>query len=93
MRCPDVSWLPQDRLSEALAVGPLERAPSLVVEVLSPGNHAAQVAHKIRAYLETGVHEVVTVDLHGKVAFHREDGPHPESALGVKFDLPAEFFA
>lgn len=92
VRCPDVAWLPEDRLSEALNVGPLESAPPLVVEVLSPGNYQAQIAHKIRAYLETGVQEVVVVGLLGEVTFHRRDGQHAESAMSVKFTLPTPLF-
>lgn len=30
--------------------------------------------------------------LDGQMAFHREDGTHPASALGVKLELPAALF-
>lgn len=88
VRCPDVSWLPKDRLSEVMDVGPLESAPPLVVEVLSPSSYPAQIAHKTRAYLETGVREVIVVAMDGTITFHRRDGQHTESAIGVKFELP-----
>ena len=93
VRCPDIAWLPSDRLPEVLNVGPLENAPPLIVEVLSPGNRKQEMAHKIRGYLDGGVQEVAVVALDGTVAFYREDGPHPESALGVRLALPAHLFA
>ncbi|MFP5406063.1 MAG: hypothetical protein ACLGHY_06890 [Gammaproteobacteria bacterium] len=39
------------------------------------------------------VHEVIVVGIDGKAVFHRADGTHAESALGVHLDLPREFFA
>lgn len=67
--------------------------PPLVVEVLSPANRKAEIANKIAAYLQSGAEEVIVVGLNGKVSFHREDGPHTESTMGVTLTLPAELFS
>ena len=92
IRRPDVAWLPEDRAAEALATGPMASVPPLVVEVLSPGNRKGEMAHKIRGYLQSGAQEVIVVALDGSVTFHRNDGAHPESAMGLSLALPAELF-
>lgn len=89
VRVPDVAWMPPRRWSgTADGSDVLVEAPDLVVEVLSPGNRKAEVAHKVRAYLASGVREVVVVAVDGTIAFHRQDGVHADSALGVKLELP-----
>lgn len=93
IRCPDVVWLPDDRVGEVVTDQPLAKIPPLVVEVLSPRNRKHEMAHKIGGYLDSGAQEVIVIGLDGKVTFHRADGPHLESAMGVRLDLPAELFA
>jgi Uma2 family endonuclease len=92
VRVPDVVWMPTPRWSIVLTGSGLLEAPELVVEVLSPGNRPGEVAHKVRAYLDAGIAEVIVVALDGTVNFHHADGPHPASTLGVVLDLPAELF-
>ncbi len=72
--------------------GPLETAPPLVVEVLSPGNRVAEISYKVRAYLEFGVEEAIVVKRDGKIVYHRQDGQHSRSDLKVQLNLPAELF-
>jgi Uma2 family endonuclease len=92
VRVPGVVWMPGPRWAMVLTGSGLVEVPELVVEVLSPGNRKAEVAHKVKAYLDSGIGEVIVVALDGTVTFHRADGPHTASALGLVLDLPAEFF-
>lgn len=71
----------------------LVESPDLVVEVLSPGNRGTEVAHKVQAYLDSGVREVLVVGLDGAVRWHRADGAHAQSTSGLVITLPAELFA
>jgi Uma2 family endonuclease len=92
VRVPDVVWMPTPRWAVVLTGSGLLEAPELVVEVLSPGNRRGEVAHKVRAYLDAGITEVIVVALDGTLSFHHADGQHAASALGVVLDLPAELF-
>lgn len=89
VRVPDVSWTPAPA---GIANATLLERPDLVVEVLSPGNRRTEIAHKVRAYLAGGVREVIVVALDGTIRYHRADGAHAESALGVRLELPSELF-
>lgn len=80
-------------MAEISVDGPMTTVPPLVVEVLSPRNRKREMAAKVAAYLESGAQEVIVVGLDGKVRFYRNDGAHPESAMGVRLELPAELFA
>lgn len=94
IRVPDAAWLPTARIPETYRLeGPLESSPPLVVEVLSPSNSRALMAFKIEAYLESGVQEVVVIDLHGQVIYHHADGTSAQSVLGLSLAPPPEMFA
>ena len=93
VRKPDVAWMPGDRWAQVMQENDLLQAPDLVVEVLSPGNRRAEIAHKVRAYLASGITEVIVVALDGGIAFHRADGVHAQSAFSVKLDLPGALFS
>jgi Uma2 family endonuclease len=54
---PDTAFIRTERLPEDLA-RPFEGAPDLAVEVISPGNDAAEMLAKVRDYLEHGSEEV-----------------------------------
>ena len=92
VRVPDVTWMPTPRWAVVRTENDLLQAPDLVVEVLSPGNRRAEMAHKLQAYLASGIGEVIVVALDGGIRFHRADGVHAESAFGVVLDLPADLF-
>jgi Uma2 family endonuclease len=92
VRVPDVVWMPAPRWAAILTGSGLLEAPELVVEVLSPGNRPGEVAHKVKAYLDAGIAEVIVVALDGTITFHHADGQHTASALGVLLDLPGELF-
>ncbi len=92
IRVPDVVWMPPAKWQPVIEGRDLLEAPDLVVEVLSPGNRKTEIAHKVRAYLASGVREAIVVALDGTIRHHRADGVHAESAFGVRLDLPAELF-
>jgi Uma2 family endonuclease len=55
VRKPDVAFVTQDHLARIDAESwPVNGAPALAVEVISPGNAAQDVAAKIRQYLLSG---------------------------------------
>ena len=93
VRVPDVVWMPTARWAVVKTENDLLQAPDLVVEVLSPGNRRAEMAHKLAAYLASGIGEVIVVALDGTLSFHRADGVHAQSAFGVVLDLPVDLFS
>lgn len=92
IRVPDVVWMPQERW-QTVSPTDLLRDPDLVVEVLSPGNRPSEIAHKVQAYLASGIREVLIIDLKGHVTFHRVDGQHDTSTFALQVSLPAHLFA
>lgn len=84
VRVPNLVWIPQDRVQEAVAKDPMRLVPPLVVEVVSEADRWPVVAHKVRAYLETGVREVAVVQLDGSISYFRSDGVHSESVFGLR---------
>jgi Uma2 family endonuclease len=92
VRVPDVAWLPAARWHEAIGDRPLQNIPPLVLEVLSPRNHRAEVAHKVKAYLAAGATEVIVIDGRGNVSHLHANGDHTASVMGVSLRPPAEMF-
>lgn len=62
VRAPDVAFVARGRLPEPDPVGFPTLAPDLVVEVLSPGDRAAEVLAKVRDWLAAGTRLVWVVD-------------------------------
>jgi len=60
VRAPDVSFIRIERTLNLDLERRFEGAPDLAVEVISPSETAAEIAHKVRQYLHAGV-EVVWV--------------------------------
>lgn len=75
VRVPDVAFVRSERLpSEATRDGFPRLAPDLVVEVVSPGDSAAEVLDKVEMYLKAGVRLVWVVDPRARtVAVHTPD--------------------
>ncbi len=92
VRVPDVVWMPKEKWGLVHSSQDLLQAPDFVVEVLSPGNRQTEINHKIQAYLESGIQEVLVVGLTGTMAFHRQDGIHPTSNLPLTLTLPPHLF-
>ncbi len=75
VREPDVSFLTTERLKDQDLDAFLEGAPDLAVEVLSPGNTAAEMRAKMDDYFGAGCRVVWIVDpLRKSVTVHRPDG-------------------
>lgn len=56
---PDVSFIPRDRLpADGPQEGYADIIPGLVVEVVSPGNSAAELRRRTRDYVDAGVEQV-----------------------------------
>ncbi|MFV1965770.1 MAG: Uma2 family endonuclease, partial [Pirellulaceae bacterium] len=74
VREPDVSFLCEERLKQQDLDAFLEGAPDLAVEVLSPGNTAAEMRGKMADYFGAGCRVVWIVDpLRRSVTIHRLD--------------------
>jgi Uma2 family endonuclease len=77
VREPDVSFLCNERLKQQDLDAFLVGAPDLAVEVLSPGNTAAEMRGKMTDYFDAGCRVVWIVDpLRRSVTIHRPDA-HP----------------
>jgi Uma2 family endonuclease len=93
IRVPDVVWMPEEKWDVVMTADGLLHAPDLVVEVLSPGNRETEINHKIHAYLDSGVQEVIIVGLTGTIEYIRQDGVHPTSIFNLTLSLPAQLFS
>jgi Uma2 family endonuclease len=77
VREPDVSFLCSERLKQQDLDAFLEGAPDLAVEVLSPGNTAAEMRDKMADYFRAGCRVVWIIDPQRRsVTIHRP-GTHP----------------
>lgn len=54
VRCPDIGFITLERAPGPLASGYVPFAPDLAVEVISPGNEAAEIHNKVLDYLRYG---------------------------------------
>ena len=76
-RLPDVSFVSHARLDRPDLHGMLyDGAPDLAVEVVSPGNSAAEIAQKVREYLAAGGQAVWVLDYTTRtLTVHTDDAP------------------
>ncbi len=66
-RMPDVSFVSNARLAQPDLAGKLYNgAPDLAVEILSDSNTLAEIAQKIREYLDAGGRAVCVIDIDGR---------------------------
>jgi Uma2 family endonuclease len=90
VRCPDVAFVAAARLPGGVRGGPLELAPDLAVEVLSPSNTAAEMLRKLNDYLTHGVRLVWEIDPDARsVVVHTPDAPARWLAIGDTLDAAA----
>jgi Uma2 family endonuclease len=74
VRCPDVAFVAAGRLSPDDIDEPVELAPDLAVEVLSPTNTVPEMLRKLNDYLGHGVRLVWIVDPEARtIAVHAPD--------------------
>ena len=93
VRVPDVVWMPDEKWDRITSQNDLVQNPDLVVEVLSPSNRQTEINHKVQAYLNSGILEVIVVGLTGTLEFHRQDGIHPTSQFKLTLTLPSHLFS
>ncbi len=58
VRVPDVAWACAAFMAQHGDVTPFPRAPDICVEVRSPSNTDAEMAHKVQLFLQAGAAEV-----------------------------------
>lgn len=84
----DVAWASKGFFRhQSLQQDPFEYAPDICVEIVSPGNSAAEMERKIAAYLQRGALEVWLVDLEGNCRFF-----NPGEQRKTAFRIPEEAF-
>lgn len=88
LRAPDVSFIRAERADGLDLRSRFEFAPDLAVEVISPSETAAEIAHKIRQYLDAGV-EVVWVLYPRDQTIHVFESSHNGRILEAKDRLEA----
>lgn len=79
LRSPDASFVASERLPHGVPEGFLHLAPDLAVEVLSPTDRPADVAHKVGEYLGVGVRLLWVLDPETRAAVAYRPGTTPRS--------------
>lgn len=75
VRAPDVGFVRAERVPDPLPAGFSDVAPDLAVEVLSPGDRAAEVLAKVADWLNAGSSVVWVIDADRRVVrVYRADG-------------------
>ena len=87
VKVADVVWGSQDFFDAQAFNTPLNQAPELCVEVVSPGNSYVEMAEKQRLYLQQGAKEVWFCSLSGDVTFFDVEGELERSMLFPNFPL------
>lgn len=97
VRNPDVAFIPAENVKSLdLDRSPLEGAPALAVEVISPSNRAEDMAKRISQYLESGSRSVWVIypglrvaEIHTKAGVQRVQKPQTlkDEALFPGFSL------
>lgn len=87
VKVADVAWLSDKFYAEFGEKTPYPKAPEICVEVVSPANSKAEMAEKIRLYLEKGALEVWIVDEYAKVNFYTHTGKIEASKVAPNFKL------
>lgn len=89
VRAADVAWASPERMRELRDKVCFERAPEICVEVISPGNTAAEIRDKVRLYFDAGAAEVWTCDAKGTMAFLTSATSRPRRTSILCPDFPA----
>jgi Uma2 family endonuclease len=103
VRAPDVAFVRQDRIAALHAVGYIQGAPDLAVEILSPSDTFRQLMRKVKQYFAAGTHtvwivysdrkEVQILEATGTDRLLQGDDPIEAPELLPGFSVPiGEFF-
>ena len=75
VRAPDIAFVHRDRLPDPASRGFVDRAPDLVVEVLSPDDRPGEILGKVGDWLQAGTRLVWVIDPERRTArIYRADG-------------------
>lgn len=87
VRAADVAWASPDCMKVLGERGCFPRAPEICVEVLSPGNSAAEIREKTALYFDAGAKEVWHCSTTGAMTFLAAgvNDPLPRSTLCPEF--------
>ena len=89
VKAVDVGWYSDTRLAEVRGQDAFEKAPEICVEVLSPSNTAAEMAHTKDLHFEAGACEVWLCQAGGVMAFYHSQHPQESASQSTLcFDFP-----
>jgi Uma2 family endonuclease len=83
VRVPDVAWASAAFMARHGDMSPFPQAPEICVEVRSPSNTDAEMAHKTELFLAAGAVEVWIVDEDGARLVFDAQGQRADSQFGV----------
>ncbi len=87
VRVPDVAWASAAFMARHGDLSPFPQAPEICVEVRSPSNTDAEMAHKTELLLEAGANEVWIVAEDGEWQVFDASGQQAASRFGVRLEL------
>ncbi len=89
VRVPDVAWASADFVALNGDLTPFPSAPEICVEVRSPSNTDAEMAHKTHLFLQAGAVEVWIVTEAGDWQVFDATGPVATTRYPVKLAVPS----
>lgn len=79
VKAADVGWYSAERFALVEGQNAFEIAPEICVEILSPGNTAAEMQHKRHLYFEAGAEEVWLCDQSGSLQYYASSAPDTQT--------------
>jgi Uma2 family endonuclease len=86
VRVPDVAWASADFMARHSDATPFPQAPEICIEVRSPSNTDAEMAHKTQLFLQAGALEVWIVTEAGDWQVFDSQGAQPATRFKVRLD-------
>ncbi|MBM3822149.1 MAG: Uma2 family endonuclease [Verrucomicrobia bacterium] len=83
VKAADVAWASPTRMDELGDRVCFPRAPEICVEVVSPGNRAAEIQEKMALYFDAGAKEVWTCGETGAMSFFSARSARPQRASRI----------
>jgi Uma2 family endonuclease len=90
VRAADVAWASPERVRELGDSSCFPRAPEICVEVLSPGNTAAEIRDKTALYFDAGALEVWHCTDNGKILFFHSGQAQSLNHSQICSDFPVQ---
>jgi len=79
VKVPDAAWFSDERYARMRGQSTCEEAPEICVEVLSPRNTDAEMAHKRRLYFDAGAKECWICDTEGRMSYYHAEDPNTQT--------------